>query len=152
MKTFELKVGGKDYKVDIDRYNGRQAAVKVNGQPYAVEIKHGLPTGGPSPQVAPRPTPVSAPPPSPSVPEAPVVPTASVPVGGQVIAPMPGLILEIMVSPGDQVTAGLPIMKIEAMKMENNIPAPCDGVVKEIRVKKGDTVATDDVLLIVDEG
>jgi biotin carboxyl carrier protein len=65
---------------------------------------------------------------------------------------MPGLVLDVMVSVGDRVTAGMPIVKIEAMKMENVIPAPSDGEVNEVRVKKGDTVATDDVLLTLDEG
>jgi biotin carboxyl carrier protein len=152
MKTFELKVGGKDYKVDVDRYNGRQAAVKVNGQPFEVEVKQLPRAGVPGPHVAPAPSRVSAPRPATPTPEPPSLPSASVPVGGQVLAPMPGLVLDIMISVGDRVSAGLPIMKIEAMKMENIIPAPCDGVVKEIRAKTGDTVATEDVLLIVDEG
>lgn len=151
MKTFELKVDGKDYKVDIDRYDGRQAAVKVNGRSYEVDVKQSARPGGPGPRVVPPPGRSPAPTPPASVSEPPAVPTASVPVGGQVLAPMPGLILEVMVSVGDWVTAGLPIMKIEAMKMENIIPAPCDGVVKEIRAEKGKTVATEDVLMVVDE-
>ena len=156
MKTFELKVGGTDYKVDIDRFNGRQATVRVNGQAYQVDVKQPPQAGFPGPRVAPPPpasgSMTSAPAPSPATPEAPIAPSASVPVGGQVLAPMPGLILDIMISAGDHVNAGLPIIKIEAMKMENIIPAPCDGVIKEIRVNKGDTVATDDVLMVVDEG
>ena len=65
---------------------------------------------------------------------------------------MPGLILEVMVSQGDRVAAGTPVVKIEAMKMENEIPAPANGTVREILVKKGDRVATDEILLTFDEG
>ena len=63
---------------------------------------------------------------------------------------MPGLILEIMVSAGDQVSAGTPVIKMEAMKMENEIPAPADGTVKTISVNVGDNVATDDTLMLLE--
>ena len=63
---------------------------------------------------------------------------------------MPGLILEIMVSAGDQVSAGTPVIKMEAMKMENEIPAPADGTVKTISVSVGDNVATDDTLMLIE--
>ena len=65
---------------------------------------------------------------------------------------MPGLILEVMVAVGDTIAAGTPVVKIEAMKMENEIPAPASGTVKEILVKKGDRVATDELLLTIGEG
>jgi biotin carboxyl carrier protein len=65
---------------------------------------------------------------------------------------MPGMVLEIMVSVGDSVAAGVPVIKIEAMKMENEIPAPVSGTVKEIRVKVGDRVSTDETLLVIDQG
>ena len=63
---------------------------------------------------------------------------------------MPGLVLEIMVSPGDQVTAGTPLIKIEAMKMENEIPSPLDGTVKTIAVQVGDNVSTDQTLMMIE--
>jgi biotin carboxyl carrier protein len=64
---------------------------------------------------------------------------------------MPGLILEIMVEAGDQVAAGTPIVKMEAMKMENEIPAPVSGTVKEIMVTVGDNVSTDETLMVIEE-
>jgi biotin carboxyl carrier protein len=64
---------------------------------------------------------------------------------------MPGLILEIMVAVGDQVMAGTPVMKMEAMKMENQIPSPTNGTVKEIAVKVGDNVATDETLIVLEQ-
>jgi biotin carboxyl carrier protein len=56
-----------------------------------------------------------------------------------------------MVAVGDSVVAGMPVVKMEAMKMENEIPAAVNGVVKEIRVKVGDRVSTDEILLVIDE-
>ncbi|WP_215226267.1 acetyl-CoA carboxylase biotin carboxyl carrier protein subunit [Echinicola shivajiensis] len=64
-----------------------------------------------------------------------------------VTAPMPGLILEIQVTAGEQVTKNQPLLILEAMKMENILKAPGDGLVKEIRVKKGDSVEKNQVLI-----
>ena len=66
---------------------------------------------------------------------------------GQVKAPMPGLILDIRVKPGDAVQKGDPILILEAMKMENIIKSPGDGQVKAVKVQKGDHVEKSQVLL-----
>ena len=55
-------------------------------------------------------------------------------------APMPGLIVELMVSVGDAVVEGTPLLVLSAMKMENVIVSQGEGVVKEICVKKDDPV------------
>lgn len=55
-------------------------------------------------------------------------------------APMPGLVLDIMVEAGQAVSAGDPLLILEAMKMENVIKAPGDGVIKEVPVQKGAAV------------
>ena len=62
-------------------------------------------------------------------------------------APMPGLILEIKVQPGQQVKKGDPIMILEAMKMENILKSPGDGVVKEIKVQEKQNVEKNQVLI-----
>ena len=150
MKRFELTVGGKDYKIDIEKFDGKQAVVKVDGKPYEIDVKKaaeailpGRPTSPPASDTRGA---------SPAAPEPPLAPIASVPSGGgQVVAPMPGMVLEIMVSVRDTVVAGMSVVKMEAMKMENEIPATVNGTVKEIRVKVGDRVSTDETLLVIDE-
>lgn len=57
-----------------------------------------------------------------------------------VVAPMPGIILNVLVKEGDQVNAGDAILVLEAMKMENEIHAPRAGTVKKIHVKEGSEV------------
>lgn len=57
-----------------------------------------------------------------------------------VLAPMPGLIADILVKPGDLVSAGDGLLVLEAMKMENKLTASRDGIIKSISVKKSDTV------------
>lgn len=149
MKTFELSIGDKAYKIDVEQFDGKRAVVKVDGKPYEVEVKKGpSAVSKPAAVSAPRPVPQQAAPASPEPPPAPVQTAPS--GGGQVIAPMPGLILDIMVAIGDQVAAGTPVIKMEAMKMENQIPSPVNGAVKTIAVKVGDNVSTDETLMVIE--
>ena len=61
--------------------------------------------------------------------------------------PMPGLVVSIAVSEGQEVKAGETLAVVEAMKMENVLRAERDGVVKRIRVKPGDSLAVDAVIM-----
>jgi biotin carboxyl carrier protein len=62
-------------------------------------------------------------------------------------APMPGLIIDLKIKPGDRVNQGDQLLILEAMKMENIIKSPGDGVVKNVKVKKGDSVEKGQVLI-----
>jgi len=62
-------------------------------------------------------------------------------------APMPGLVLQVMVKVGDTIAKGDNLVILEAMKMENVLQAEGDGVVKSIEVNKGDTVDKTQVLI-----
>ena len=65
----------------------------------------------------------------------------------ELVSPMPGLILEIMVKEGESVSEGDPMLILEAMKMENVLKAPGDGVIKKICLKKGDPVDKNQVII-----
>ena len=67
--------------------------------------------------------------------------------GQSIDAPMPGTIVNIMVSNGDKVKKGQVIAILEAMKMENEIVAPIDGTVVSIDVEKGQNVNLGDSLV-----
>jgi len=67
-----------------------------------------------------------------------------------VIAPMPGMILEVMIKVGDEVQEDQELIILEAMKMENPIFSPSSGKVKSINIKEGDNVESDDILLILE--
>ena len=63
-----------------------------------------------------------------------------------VVSPMPGLVVSMDISEGDEVKAGQVVCVIEAMKMQNIIRAERDGLVRKIGAKAGESVAADDVL------
>ena len=67
---------------------------------------------------------------------------------GGFAAPMPGVIIEVRVTPGEQVAAGATLMVMEGMKMEHHVSAPCDGTVTEVLVAAGDQVDNGSPLLV----
>jgi propionyl-CoA carboxylase alpha chain len=71
---------------------------------------------------------------------------------GSLLAPMPGLVLRVLAEPGAVVTAGQPLLVLEAMKMEQTVSAPADGVVAELRAKAGEQVSTGQVLAVLESG
>ncbi|MEU8638957.1 biotin carboxylase N-terminal domain-containing protein [Amycolatopsis sp. NPDC048633] len=68
---------------------------------------------------------------------------------GSLLAAMPGAVVRVLAGEGDAVTAGQPLVVLEAMKMEHTVTAPVDGVVAELRVRQGDQVDTGQVLAVV---
>jgi len=68
---------------------------------------------------------------------------------GTVRSPMPGTILTVHVAAGDQVSAGQPVLVVEAMKMEHTVTAPVDGVVSELSAKAGQQVRMDETLVVI---
>jgi biotin carboxyl carrier protein len=60
---------------------------------------------------------------------------------------MPGQVLRILVEPGQRVSAGEPLVILEAMKMEQTLRASTDGIVETVLVKQGDVVAPGDTLV-----
>ena len=67
----------------------------------------------------------------------------------QVLAPMPGKIVRVLVKAGDSVRAGQGLLVVEAMKMQNEIRAPKSGTIDRVRVVEGQTVNAGEVVVIV---
>lgn len=112
----------------------------VNGGDNLVEVEStAAPVAAPSPAATPAPkaapTPAAAPAPAPSA-------------GAKTVnAPLPGNIVKIACTVGQQVAAGDVLVVMEAMKMENNIVADNAGTVKAILVQQGSTVQSGDPLV-----
>lgn len=100
------------------------------------------PKAAPAPKVAePAPTKEAAP-------AAPA--TGGNATGAPIKAPLPGVIINVLVGVGATVKRGQKIMILEAMKMENDIKADRDGVISSIQVNKGDTVQDGDTLATIE--
>ena len=72
--------------------------------------------------------------------------------GGQVVAPMPGAVLEVRVAEGDKVARGDPLIVLEAMKMEHTLRASGAGRVTDIAVRPGQRVREGEHLLSIETG
>jgi acetyl-CoA/propionyl-CoA carboxylase, biotin carboxylase, biotin carboxyl carrier protein len=70
--------------------------------------------------------------------------------GGDVVAPMQGTILEVLVDTGQGVRAGQPLLVFETMKMEATISAPTSGIVTKLRVGAGEVVGSGQVLAVIE--
>ncbi len=70
--------------------------------------------------------------------------------GGVVKAPMPGLVVRVLVAEGDRVRPGQGLVVLEAMKMENELKAPAEGVVSRIAASQGQAVDKGAVLITID--
>ena len=68
---------------------------------------------------------------------------------GQVAVGMQGTIVKVLVAVGDTVSAGDPVVVLEAMKMENHVTADSSGTVTEVRVAVGDSVGAGDVVAVI---
>lgn len=66
---------------------------------------------------------------------------------GQITAPMPGKILQVIVADGDEVVQGDALLVMEAMKMEQTLTAPCSGTVTDLSLKNNDQVSDGQILL-----
>jgi len=174
---YKIAVNDQKFEVEINDIKEGIAQVKVNGQSFDVlienyqDIETGSPILRPTPAAAAAPVTAKAPTPSPK--PAPTSPKVSTPVKdrieaptkpatpaaapapqkaqakGEIVAPIPGRIMDVKVKVGSSVVKGQTVATMEAMKMENNIASTMDGVVQEVRVQKDSEVATGEVIMII---
>lgn len=150
--TYQYRVKGVDYEVEIEDIDGNIANVTVNGIPFEVEMKKPISPAGhihkpiakTEATAAPEPKTVTEPV-KPQVTEKASSSAASGSV--RITAPLPGTINDIKVKVGDKVNAGDTVVILEAMKMANSIQAESNGIVASINVAKGDNVMEGDVLV-----
>lgn len=70
---------------------------------------------------------------------------------GAVLAPMPGVVAEVRVTPGDQVAAGQTVIVLESMKLFTSLSTGVDGVVTEVSCRPGDTVQAGKRLVLIEQ-
>src|SRR5262249_22749656 len=67
----------------------------------------------------------------------------------QIVAPMPGKVVRVLVKTGDAVEAGQGLLVVEAMKMQNEIRSPKGGAIERVLVQEGQAVNAGEVLCVV---
>lgn len=144
MKEYKYKINGNIYKVGIGDIENGIAEVEVNGTPYKVELERkaaqAIKVAAPRPAAAPRT----------ATGEKVIAKPAVAAAGGTAVkAPLPGVVLDINVTVGQQVSAADTVLTLEAMKMENSIKAGVDGKIASINVAKGDSVLEGAVLITI---
>ena len=126
--------------------------VTLNNRVYEVEVEQGEAMLVDEYELK---APAAEAPAAPVAADAPAAAPAAAPAGGALAAgeviksPMPGNILKILVSQGQQVKEGETLIILEAMKMENEIVATRAGSVAQIAVSKGQVVETDTPLVVI---
>jgi len=129
MEDLIIKVDGKEYDVKVEETDDGKIIVHCNGDVYEVES-----TQDKEAAIFNR-----------------VKKQAIEDKGKSVIsAPLPGIIYDVKVKKGQNVKEGDLLIKLIAMKMENEITAKKSGIIKEIKVKKNDKVNIDDILVIIE--
>ena len=114
--------------------------ITVNGTAYDVQVEEMGENAAPA---AAAPAPVAASAPAPKKAAAPAGAVGNI----SVKAPMPGTVVNVVVTAGQAVKAGDDLVFIEAMKMETPVKAPKDGTVATIEVSKGEAVDSGKVLV-----
>jgi biotin carboxyl carrier protein len=136
MIKFQIKVDGKVYEVEVEEVGGNESSTGTISapQPIVTKVKE-EPVSQKAAKSSPSPTPTKA-------------PTAAM-AGDEVVAPMPGKVLQLKVKEGDSVKEGDALLILEAMKMENEIVANASGNIKKVNVAANDMVDTGAVLLVI---
>ena len=124
-EQYHVLADHKAYHVDVLSTEGKQVRLTVNGSEYTVEISDEYDQLIDSMGLS-------------------VVASQKL---SSVKAPMPGLVLDIMVEPGQEVAEGDSLLILEAMKMENVLKATGEGVVKSIEITKGAAVEKGQILI-----
>ena len=125
--TFSILANGRSYNAIIEHVDreAKQLKLKINGNTYDLSIKE------PIDQLLQKMG----------------LNISSVKKADAIKAPMPGLVLKILVTEGQSIKKGEPVLILEAMKMENVFKAPADAIVKAIKTEEKKAVEKGEVLI-----
>ncbi|BDU52752.1 acetyl/propionyl/methylcrotonyl-CoA carboxylase subunit alpha [Limnohabitans sp. INBF002] len=146
----QITIGGKTYAIESkSRLNDIRIEGTCNGKPFTAQIERGTLKNPLALQVQHNGTRIEALVMSPRMAELhKLMPFKAPPdLSRYVLSPMPGLLVEVSVTPGQKVQAGERVAVIEAMKMENVLFAAQDGVVKQVVAAKGESLTVDQMIV-----
>jgi biotin carboxyl carrier protein len=142
MKNYKFRINGNQYEVEVLEVEGNVAKIEVNGTVYDVEMLREIP----------KPVTVAPPVQKPRILKE-TLPAAGTSGAGTVAikAPLPGVIIRVLVSQGDEVNAGQTLCTLETMKMENAIKTEKAGRVTAVNITPGQSVLQDEVLIVINQ-
>ncbi len=146
----QITISGKTYAIESkSRLNDIRIEGTVNGKPFTAQVERGTLKNPLALQVQHNGTRIEALVMSPRMAELhKLMPFKAPPdLSRYVLSPMPGLLVEVSVKPGQKVQAGERVAVIEAMKMENVLFATQDGVVKQVVAAKGESLTVDQMIV-----
>ena len=146
----KITIAGKSYAIESQsRLNDIRIEGTCNGQPFTAQVERGTVKNPLALQVQHNGTRIEALVMSPRMAELhQLMPFKAPPdLSRYVLSPMPGLLVEVSVQPGQKVQAGERVAVIEAMKMENVLFATQDGVVKKVVAAKGESLTVDQMIV-----
>ncbi len=132
---YNVTVGEKTYKVEIEDINKRPVIARVDGEVFQILVERR--------ETPPAAHAQGAAPASLTAQNAIVasIPSSTESAANVLVSPLPGTVVEIFVKPGEEVESGQVVLIVEAMKMKNSIRSVRSGVVKAVLVNAGQTVA-----------
>ena len=139
MKQYKYTINGNKYEVAISDITDNIATLTVNGEEFKIEMEREAEPEKKKPVVR-----AAAADAEPSAAGAPVN------KANAIKAPLPGVITDILVEIGQEVSAGDNIIVLEAMKMANNLQAEKSGKVTAICVQVGQSVMEDEALVVIE--
>ena len=145
-----IKVGENHYIIEShSRLNDVRISGTVNGKPFTAQVERGTNKNPLALQIQHNGTRIEALVVSPRMAELhQMMPFKTPPdMSRFVLSPMPGLLVNVAVTPGQKVQAGERVAVIEAMKMENILFAAHDGVVKKVMASQGESLSVDQVIV-----
>ena len=142
MKEYKYTINGNKYEVTIGDIVDNIATLTVNGEEFKVEMEREAEPEKKKPVV--RPAAEAA------TPTEGAAAGAAVNKANAIKAPLPGVITDILVEVGQEVSAGENIIVLEAMKMANNLQAEKSGKVAAICVTVGQSVMEDEPLIVIE--
>ncbi len=141
MKNFKFRINGNQYAVEVLDIDGSIAKIDVNGTVYDVEMQREIPKA--------KSVVTSAPVHGRPVKETKKAPEDAPGKASAIKAPLPGVIIQVLVRPGDDVKPGQTVCTLETMKMENAIKAETGGKVITLNVSPSQSVLQDEVLMVI---
>ena len=128
-RTFRIKIDGKTFEAEVEEIGSAKPIVKTVPPTATKPIEKTAGAAPPAPAIQPN--------------------LVSPGAGNSINAPMPGKIVFLKVSKGQQVNVGDVVLVLEAMKMEQDIKTNFSGTVKEVLINAGDTVKKEQALIVI---